>query len=236
MNALRGLPASWCPRRIDPASLDARQADAQLVPEIILPVQFEELRRSGAGRPPEHGLMFAVLEDAVRCYQAARDVRNQQLLRETEAWFASEAADSPFSFVTICQVLGFDPTYLRDGLRRWRARRRMLAPGSRASCIRWVAGSRHRVTTNRRKPGLTGMEPTSPHRREGYGSEPAVSCVGPAPSRTEALKGRRFDVPPGRIAVRGRRRRCVTRPHAYRDYGLTSRGRGGRGASFRGVD
>jgi hypothetical protein len=148
------------------------------VPEIILPVQFEELRRSGAGRPPEHGLMFAVLEDAVRCYQAARDVRNQRLLRETEAWFASEAADSPFSFVTICQVLGFDPTYLRDGLRRWRTRRRMLEPRSRAFCIRRVAGSRHRVTTDRRKPGLTGMEPTSPHRRETIGANQLYAVSG----------------------------------------------------------
>lgn len=64
---------------------------------------------------PEKRLALAVLSDAVRHVQhggigAADD----------EAWLASDAADHPFAFVAICQVLGFAPDHVRRGVRRLR--------------------------------------------------------------------------------------------------------------------
>ncbi len=120
---------------------------AELVPEIVLPEQFAELRRNGEARPPEHRLMLAVLEDAVHTHLRTRDARTPRdfrLFHETADWFASDATDSPFSFVTICQVWSLDPDYIRSGLARWHARRdaRALPLPFR---IRRVSGSRHHV-------------------------------------------------------------------------------------------
>src|SRR5207253_11345604 len=72
--------------------------------ETILPAQFGDLLRNDDARPPEHRLMLAVLEDAVRSYQrdlSSSDSRGRRLYREVEEWFDSDAATWPFSFVVI---------------------------------------------------------------------------------------------------------------------------------------
>jgi hypothetical protein len=125
----------------------------------MLPVQFDDLRRKSAARPPEHRLMLAVIEDAVHLHQlGAGDVGDRRLFRETEEWFASEETASPFAFVTICEVFGLDPDWIRAGLRRWRACRAAdAARGSRVTPFRTrrVSGSRHQVT----------FRPRASHRR-----------------------------------------------------------------------
>ena len=120
-------------------------------PELILPEQFDGLRHNGSARPPELRLMLAVLEDAVHTYQSgcdSRTVAGRRLFREAEEWFRSDETASPFSFVTICQVWGVDPDYVRVGLRRWRTRH---DPRSRATPFRMrrVTGSRHQITLSR---------------------------------------------------------------------------------------
>ena len=140
-----------------PLSVDATDMAIDLAPEIVLPSQFDDLRRNGEGRPPEHRLMLAVLEDAVYSYQQScdsRTARDRRLAHETEQWFESEETGSPFSFVTICQVFGLDPDYLRAGLRRWQARRESDDhAGSRTIPfrIRRVSGSRHHVGMKRER-------------------------------------------------------------------------------------
>jgi hypothetical protein len=137
------------------------EADAaiELVTERILPSQFDDLRRNGNAMLPEHRLMLAVLEDAVHTHQRSsgfRDARNRRLFRETDEWFASDEATSPFSFIVICQVFGLDPDYLRAGLARWTAARATNGdPGSRTLPfrIRRVSGSRHQVTVAKRAAG-----------------------------------------------------------------------------------
>ena len=42
---------------------------------------------------------------------------------EAEAWIMQDDSTWLCSFISICHVLGFDPDYLRQGLRRWRAER-----------------------------------------------------------------------------------------------------------------
>jgi hypothetical protein len=124
----------------------------ELVTECILPSQFDDLRRNADALFPEARLMLAVLEDAVHVYQqcsSLRNARSRRLFRETDEWFTSNETASPFSFVTICQLFGLDPDYLRAGLQRWRSRH--LATGDQGSRavplpIRRISGSRHKVT------------------------------------------------------------------------------------------
>ncbi len=147
--------------RVEP-SIDARDGGIELVPEIMLPVQFDDLRRAGVVRCSEHRLMLAVIEDAVDIYQVGcdRDARSRRLFRETEEWFASDDDGPPFSFVTICQVFGLDPDCVRAGLLRWRATRNTSHGTSRAIPfrVRHVSGSRHHVTLSRRRRRLDADE------------------------------------------------------------------------------
>ena len=126
----------------------------QVEPESVLPEQYGNVARRCMR--PEHRLMLAVLEDAVRAYQTgcASDGGERRLhFRETAEWFASDDTEWPFSFVPICQHLGIEPEYVRAGLRRWRARHGAGVPGALRALpfrIRRVSGSRHGVTSARR--------------------------------------------------------------------------------------
>jgi hypothetical protein len=127
----------------------------ELLTERILPSQFYAARRNSEAIAPEQRLMLAVLEDAVYVHQRSarrRDARGRRLFRETDEWFASDETTSPFSFVTICQMFGLDPDYLRAGLRRWRDLHGTNGDAvSRANpvCIRRMSGSRTRITAAR---------------------------------------------------------------------------------------
>ena len=71
----------------------------------------------------EKSLLLAVLEDAVETFQhyvIASDRRDHALFADVAAWFASGDTQWMFSFVPICDALGFDVAYVRSGLRRWR--------------------------------------------------------------------------------------------------------------------
>jgi hypothetical protein len=66
--------------------------------------------------------MHAVLEDALACFQKqfeAEGRRVQRMAREAEEWFLSDDAHWPFSFVSICAVLGLEPESIRQRLKRW---------------------------------------------------------------------------------------------------------------------
>jgi hypothetical protein len=76
----------------------------------------------------EQRLLLAVLEEAIRTYQRhafADDPRSMALLSHVEEWFASEDSEWMFSFVSICDALGLETTYLRAGLRRLREDQRV---------------------------------------------------------------------------------------------------------------
>ncbi len=54
-------------------------------------------------------------------------LRGRRLFREVQDWIES-GDNEPFSFQHICDVLGIDPAYLREGLERWRERESAAAP------------------------------------------------------------------------------------------------------------
>ncbi|HEY1373396.1 MAG TPA: hypothetical protein VGH50_13070 [Candidatus Binatia bacterium] len=95
-------------------------------PDSLLPVQYFENFRRKVETEPEKRLLLAVLEDALACYQkhfSSRGGRGMRLFRETEEWIFREDSTRPFSFTNICEVVGFDPQYIRNGLLKWREMR-----------------------------------------------------------------------------------------------------------------
>lgn len=84
---------------------------------------LESLRRSAL--EPEKSLLLAVLEDAVACFQkysVAQDPRGKEMFREAEHWIMQAKNGWLFSFDNVCDLLGLDPAYLRQGLRCWQKR------------------------------------------------------------------------------------------------------------------
>jgi|SRR5215470_2886088 len=85
----------------------------------ILPAQMSVGVRWDGDTSGPRGLMLAVLEDAVRCIEKARRRRTFYTRRraaEAEAWVRCNRRDWPFSFVNVCEVLGFDADALRARL------------------------------------------------------------------------------------------------------------------------
>ena len=86
-----------------------------LVPEVILPLQYFDRLAPHATDIPEKRLMFAVLLDAVIQLQR-RDSRGAS---EVAQWIREEDVESVFSFSNICEALGIEPVFLARGLLAW---------------------------------------------------------------------------------------------------------------------
>jgi len=125
--------------------------ESELVPDSILPAQLYDAPFGGARIQPEKGLQVAVLTDAVltfhRCAGDER-ARARRLFTEVESWFASDDADGPFAFITICHSLRLDPSYIRRGLLPWCAHQKPTAQ-QRRRLRRDSGGTRHQVALPR---------------------------------------------------------------------------------------
>jgi hypothetical protein len=69
--------------------------------------------------------MFAVLEDAVSCFQnylSTKEPARKKLFADAEAWLLDENLEWPFSFANICQEIGLDQDLVRAALMRWKHR------------------------------------------------------------------------------------------------------------------
>jgi hypothetical protein len=92
-------------------------------PDILIGSQFQSTFRRRFHLDPERVLMLAVLQDAVVCFQenvAATCKRKQLLHRDAETWILSGDTSYLFSFENVCDALGYDGAYLREGLMRWK--------------------------------------------------------------------------------------------------------------------
>jgi len=66
--------------------------------------------------------VLALLEDAVHCfkkYRFAKAPSARELYLEAREWFESDDRKWPFSFENVCMILGIEPDFMREGLRRW---------------------------------------------------------------------------------------------------------------------
>jgi hypothetical protein len=64
------------------------------------------------------GLLYAVLEESIRCFLGA----DARLRFEAEQWIESGDRRWAFSFVTVCEALGLEPSAVRVALRRMQER------------------------------------------------------------------------------------------------------------------
>ena len=91
-------------------------------PDILISHQYFKVFRQKSHVAPEEKLMFAVLADAIECYQKYLGVdgrRRRKLFLQAEAWIYSGDSSWPYSFENICEVLNINPKYLRLGLVQW---------------------------------------------------------------------------------------------------------------------
>lgn len=125
-------------------------------PDTLLPDQYLETFRRKAPLEPERKLMLAVLEDAIACFQKylfARDGKSRTMFREAEDWILEEGGDWLFCFENICEVLGMDPRYVRQGLLRWKEKKLAERPKAKIYCLTPRGGKRSGGVAVTARPG-----------------------------------------------------------------------------------
>jgi hypothetical protein len=132
-------------------------------PDILASQQYLKNYRRMALAEPEKALMFAVLAEAVDTYQRfafSESPRGQALFREAEAWFWRQETGCVFSFLSICEVFGLDPAFLRVGLMQWKANRQRKASPRKKIQLH--------LETGRARKSISGLgKKTAPiHRRK----------------------------------------------------------------------
>jgi hypothetical protein len=101
--------------------LDLDSSDYPFESAAFLPEPFfADLHKVGE---PIERLMFAILEDAIRCYQTNVGVQRPQARRalaETEEWLFGLPGHVPFSIESVCEALQSDAPRLQRALLEWR--------------------------------------------------------------------------------------------------------------------
>jgi hypothetical protein len=90
-----------------------------LEPDVFLPSQFYGTGNLSRKLEGEKRLMIAVLKDAVECldkYRGARSSSGRSHYLNALEWVEDKRTDWLFSFTNICDLLGFDPDYMREVL------------------------------------------------------------------------------------------------------------------------
>lgn len=113
-----------------------------LEPDTFLPSQFYGNKGLSRQLEGEKRLMLAILKDAVEClekYRAARNSSGIELYQNAVEWIADKSMGWLFSFNNVCDLLGFDPDYMREFLLK---RERRLARTTRGKAYSSNVGSR----------------------------------------------------------------------------------------------
>ena len=87
--------------------------------DVIAPDQYLAIFSRSNNLEPEQELMLAILADAIECILKYCDdpvpVR-ARLFNEAREWIFAQDDREPFSFLNVCDMLKFDPSYLRRGV------------------------------------------------------------------------------------------------------------------------
>lgn len=108
-----------------------------LEPDTCLPTQFYGNKGLSRQLEGEKRLMLAILKDAVECLEKYRESTGsygRDLYHDSLEWVEDKDTGWLFSFTNICDLLGFDPDYLREFLLK-RERKIGKPAGERAYLI-----------------------------------------------------------------------------------------------------
>jgi hypothetical protein len=91
-------------------------------PDSLLLEQYLDTTRRKIVLEPEKRLMLAILKDAVGTFQAdlfAANAKSSRRFEQARDWITETDGDWVFSFANVCEHLGLNPAYVRNGLLRW---------------------------------------------------------------------------------------------------------------------
>jgi len=112
----------------DDAGLGIDEKIASLFqPDTLVAAQYFDNLRRNTHFEPEKRLIWAILEDAIHSFQDnvwSQDRRGKRLFEDAEEWITKTDRDWIFSFENVCETLGFNPEYVRQGLLRWKEKNR----------------------------------------------------------------------------------------------------------------
>ena len=114
---------------------NSRKLDGSLArlfqPDELAGYEYRRTEERKTFFDPETRLLYAVLKDAVLCFQRFHNATNKkkkQLFEDAAAWIFESTDNTIFSFEFVCEICGFDPHFLRMGLRKWREQHRLSGP------------------------------------------------------------------------------------------------------------
>ena len=87
--------------------------------DVIAPDQYLAIFSRSNNLEPEQELMLAILADAIECILKYCDEpvpMRLKLFNEAHEWVFADDDRDPFSFLNVCEILRFDPSYLRRGV------------------------------------------------------------------------------------------------------------------------
>lgn len=147
----------WSALRAEEKALSLFQSD------ILAKFKYLANSRRKTHVEPEKRLMLAVLGDGISCFQknaAAPHPKGRALFREAKEWILDEDRLWLFSFENICDAVGFDPKYIREGLVRWEQRQRARHPSGKGNGLRGRGRSRKKlVITDAAGGDAAGVQP-----------------------------------------------------------------------------
>lgn len=112
--------------------------------DVLASHEYFDASRRKTHIEPEKNLMFAILEDAVRCYRACAFAKSGSTRRkylDAERWLWKNDWQWMFSYRNICEVLALNPFYIRRGLLRWKE----SAGNARNISVRRARGADHEI-------------------------------------------------------------------------------------------
>jgi hypothetical protein len=87
--------------------------------DVLAPDQYLDIFTRTNNLEPEQELMLAILTDAIECILKYCDEpipMRAKLFSEAHDWLFDNDEKEPFSFLNVCEILNFDPSYLRRGI------------------------------------------------------------------------------------------------------------------------
>ena len=102
--------------RFDSEATDMRVVGHLLAGGEMVPAQMP----SPSDWSPEKKLAAAVLTGAlVEVRDRHHESQYRRKIAEDLAWIFSDEIHWPYAFIPLCQLLGLEPAYVRDMVRRW---------------------------------------------------------------------------------------------------------------------